>query len=254
MKRILILYFSGVGVTKKVAQFIHAQLSTTCDVDIISIESEDIPDINNYDSMIIGTPVHHAAPARLVTSYLNAMPRLINETPAFIFNTRGLCSLNTNRILAKQLQKKNIVTIMDRAYRGPASDGSIVAPFIKRFFEYEKNLEKKIASDCADFLELLVDDTQGYIPRFQLGSIINAPNKVAGQLITLKIQLYKDRCDRCKKCISLCPYKAISKDIEGYPLFISKDCENCYRCIHHCPNLALSLSKKNPPKKVIRDI
>ena len=252
MLKILILYFSGVGTTKRIAELIHSRLSQNCEADIVSIEGNDIPNINIYDSLIIGTPTYHAAPARIVMDYFNVLPRLSNETSAFIFNTRGLCSLNTNRILAMQLQKKNIVTIMDKAYRGPASDGSIIAPFIKRFFEYEKNIKQKIDRDCSAFLELLKKGVlQGYIPRFQFGSIINAPNKAAGQLITLKIHLHKDKCTKCGKCIKLCPHKIFSADENNYPLLNSKDCENCYRCIHHCPSLALSLSKKKSPKKVL---
>ena len=141
---------------------------------------------------------------------------------------------------------------MDKAYRGPASDGSLIAPFIKRFFEYEKNLEQKIDRDCTVFLELLNKDVlQDYIPRFQFGSIINAPNKASEQLITLKIHLHKDKCVKCGKCISMCPHQAFSSDKNNYPLLDSKCCENCYRCIHHCSSLALSLSKKKSPKKTL---
>jgi len=255
VKKILILYFSGAGATKKVAQFMQGRLSHHCKADIFSVESKAIPSIHTYDAIIVGTPVYHAAPARLIVSYFSAMPRLNKKTPAFTFNTRGLCSLNTNRVLAKLLLGKNIITIMDRAYRSPASDGSILAPFIKRFFEFEKDLERKIDRDCARFLGLLKKDApQGYIPRFQLGSIINAPNKVAGQLITLKINLHKDKCTKCGKCISLCPHKVISMDKDHYPLLASKGCENCYRCIHHCPSLALSLRKRKSPKKVLGGI
>ena len=251
MKKILILYFSGAGATKKVAELMHGRLSKRCEADIFSVESKDIPDLGVYDALIIGTPVYHAAPARLIMSCLSAADRLSKKTPAFIFNTRGLCSLNTNRILAKLLKKKNIITIMDRAYRSPASDGSLIAPFIKRFFEFEKGIERKIARDCAGFLELLKDMPQSYIPRFQFGSILNAPNKAAGQFITLKIHLHKNKCAKCGKCIELCPHKVLSADKNNYPRFALKGCENCYRCIHHCPSLALSLSKKKSPKKVL---
>ena len=255
MKKILILYFSGAGATKRVAEIIYTQLSQSQinEVDMLSVESEDIPNISEYDALVIGTPTYHAAPAKAIMSYIETMPRLKKKSPAFIYNTRGTCSLNANRILSKQLQKKNIVTIMDRAYRTPASDGSLFAPFIRRFFEFEKDLEKKISCDCTTFLELLKQDmTQGYIPRFQLGSIVNAPNKAAGHLITKKIHLHKDKCIRCHVCIEKCPHKAFSQDKQGYPLFNQKGCENCYRCVHHCPKMALSLSKRKTPKKLLK--
>jgi len=250
LKSILVLYFSGVGSTKKVAELIYSQLLQSCKVDIFSIESRDIPNINNYDALVVGTPTYHAAPAKVMMSYLDALPPLTKKIPAFIYNTRGLCSLNTNRILAKKLEEKNIVTIIDKAYRSPASDGSILAPFIKRFFEFEKDIYKKINCDCAEFIGLLkADSPKPYIPRFQFGSIVNAPNKAAGLFFTLKIHLHKGKCNKCGYCIKQCPHSAFSIGLNDYPLFNSKKCENCYRCVHHCPHLALSLRKRKELKK-----
>jgi len=253
MKRILILYFSGVGATKRVAELMHAQLRQNCNVDMVSFESNNVLNISRYDAVIIGTPVYHGAPAKGAIKYWDAAPRLNRGIPAFIYNTRGLRSLNTNRILSKVLCRKNILTIMDREYRSPASDGTLVAPFIKRFFEYEFELEKTVDRDCVEFLDLLKkDEIQSYIPRFRFGSIVNAPNKLAGQLITLKIHLHKDKCVKCGLCIKQCPHTAFLTDNDGYPKFDSKNCENCYRCIHHCPKAALSLSKRRTPKRQLR--
>jgi len=253
MRSILILYFSGAGATKRIAELMHARLGQGCKTDIFSVESNEIPHIENYDAVIIGTPTYHAAPAKAMMNFLDAMPRSTKQTPAFIFNTRGLSALNTNRILAKKIRENNILTIMDRAYRSPASDGSLVAPFIRRFFEFEKSLDQNLDRDCAAFLELLDRGRpQGYIPKFRFGSIINAPNKMAGQLITVKIRLHKNKCAKCSLCVERCPHKAFEMTQSGYPVLDSKNCENCYRCIHHCPNTALSLSKRRTPAKQLQ--
>jgi len=240
-------------VTKSVAERMFTRLSRDCEIDMFSIESKAVPSMNEYDALIIGTPVYHGAPPRIVMHYFEMIPRLIKETPAFIYNARGLASFNTNRLLSRNLYQKNIVTVIDREYRGPASDGTIIAPFIKQFFKFEKDIEKKIDSDCANFLKLLENvELQGYIPRFRFGSVVNAPNKLAGQLITLKKYLHKDKCTKCGHCIEQCPHSVLFIDKDGYPFYNSRDCENCYRCIHHCPNMALSLSKRRTLKKLLR--
>jgi len=232
----------------------YSQLSRDCSVELFSVERKESPTIDDYDALIIGTPTYHAAPAKVMMNYLSSISPPPRKIPAFVYNTRGLCSLNTNRILAKSLQRKNIFTILDRAYRSPASDGSILAPFIKRFFEFETDIHKKIGCDCNAFIELLnQENPKPYIPRFQLGSILNAPNKAAGQLFTLKIHLHKDRCSQCETCKRQCPHAAFSSDLNGYPLIHTKKCENCYRCVHHCPHLALSLRKRRKLKKSLRD-
>ena len=230
----------------------HTRLSQNCKVDIFSVENKNIPNISDYDALIIGMPVYHGAPPKVMLDYCDTIPRLNNEIHTFVYNTRGTHSLNTNRILSKKLFSKNIVIVMDREYRSPASDGSIIVPFVKRFFEFEKNIEKKIANDCEAFLELLKEnEPKKYIPKFRFGSIINAPNKLAGQLITLKVHLHKNKCVQCSRCIEKCPHSAFSISKDGFPQFISKKCENCYRCIHHCPQLALSLSKRRALKKTL---
>jgi len=229
------------------------RLSQNCEIDMLSIENKNTPRMNDYDAFIIGTPVYHGAPPKIVIRYFEMIPRLTKETPAFIYNTRGLASFNTNRLLSQKLYQKNIITVIDREYRGPASDGTIIAPFIKRFFEFDKDIEKKIDSDCADFLKLLKNaKLQGYIPRFRLRSIVNAPNRLAGRLITLKIHLHKDKCTKCGHCTEQCPHSVLFTGKDGYPFCNSNDCENCYRCIHHCPNMALSLSKRRALKKLLR--
>lgn len=252
--KILILYFSGAGATKKIAELIQIYLSRSqeCIADLFSIENHTAFNMNDYDALIIGTPVYHAAPAHIVRDYFNNLSPLVKAIPAFIYNTRALWSCNTNRILSKQIRGKNIITIVDREYRSPASDGVLIVPFIRRFFKFERNLSHKIGLDCTKFLKLLSNSHfDGYIPRFRFSSIINAPDKLAGQLTTFRIYLHKDKCIKCGICIENCPHYALEKGDFGYPIFSIKKCENCYRCIHHCPGKALSLSKYKAPKELL---
>ncbi len=69
-----------------------------------------------------------------------------------VFNSYSLWSCNTNRITAKIIREKNIITIYDTAYRSPASDGTLITPFIKRFFEFEKNIYSSLIIDTNLYL------------------------------------------------------------------------------------------------------
>lgn len=250
--KILILYFSGVGATKKISEMIKLHIEKSYDVEMYSFENADTIDIEQYDVLVIGTPVYHAAPARMVTNYFNKIRKLKRKMPTYIYNTRTLYSCNTNRKLAKQLKEKNIFIIMDREYKSPASDGTLMFPFIKSFFNFSENIEEKVKLDCEKFISLLkIEEKQEYIPYFRFSSILNALNMLFGQLITVKIYLHNVKCIKCGKCIRECPYNALYKNDLLYPEFIKKNCENCYRCIHHCPVKALSISKKSTPKKLI---
>lgn len=252
-KKILLLYFSGAGATRLVARLMKEYLKADCMIDCFPVEKIDSPDLKSYDAMIIGTPVYHGAPSQLITGFFEDLAPLDQPLKAFVYNTRALASCNTNRILAKTLEEKNILAIMYREYRSPASDGVLLAPFVHRFFTFEKELEEHIRQDCQDFLALLEHDHNShFIPRLRLSGILNAANKLAGQLTTFSVYLHKEQCTRCGRCVKDCPHQALAEGADRYPVFDRKHCENCLRCIHHCPAKALSLSKRRRPKKVLK--
>lgn len=256
MKKIVILYHSGVGNTKKVAGKIYNHLNKTYYVEMYSVEK--IPntfDINNYDGIVIGFPVIHTHPTKRILEFIDRLNKLSDSKPTFIFATRGLFSANSLKIFAKHCITKNLIPVVHSTYRCPAADGSLIAPFMNIWFTYEKNIDVKIASDSEAFITKIEhDNCKLSMPRFKLYSIINYPNKKLGQLITFRIYVHTEKCNKCGKCIRNCPASALEKSENGYPTFNSKKCEKCYRCIHHCPMKALSLSKRKTPKRVVEYI
>lgn len=253
MNNILIIYFSGSGATKTIAQKIKHILKNKsslqlCNVDLYSVEKAIGLDINKYDALIIGTPVYHCSPCRMIMKYFDNIPIVKKTKPTFIFNTRGMYSCNTNRILAKTIAQKNLIVIKDKSYKSPASDAALILPFVKRFFKFDKNIDNILYKDCNDFIKRLKKKNhKGYIPRFRFYSILNAPNKFIGSMKKFKIYLNKKSCTKCKKCFNNCPHKVITLDDKGFPKINIAGCENCYRCIYHCPKKALSLNKKKAP-------
>lgn len=250
--KILILYYSGVGNTKMIATKMLNILNKTHHVDMVSIEkfSSDI-DITNYDSLIIGFPTIHSAPAKPILEFVCRMLAFQTLIPAFLFTTCGLYSANTLRVFARKCAERNIIPIMSKSYRCAATDGILIAPYMGVWFKHEKNLEKKVISDIAHYIELLKKPAQITIPPIKLYSILNYPNKLAGRYFLPQIHTHKIACIACGKCMDNCPVKSIYSDSEGYPFANNKSCIHCYRCIHHCPQKALSLSKKHMPVKTL---
>lgn len=252
MKKILVLYYSGVGNTKRVSEVIASNLSIENRVDIYSIEN--IPynfSFKNYKAVVIGFPTIHSSPAKPINVFLDKLDKLENPIGAYIFTTFGLYSCNTLRLFAKKCSKKNIIPILNKGYRCKAIDGILLAPFMKFWFLDEKNLNKKLKKDTYEFTNMIDKSLNINIPRIKIYSIFNYPNKLLGEAYSFKIYLHKKRCIKCYKCITDCPVKAYEVNKCGFPQICHELCINCYRCIHHCPKIALSLSKRKSPKKTL---
>ncbi len=243
MASILILYFSGVGNTKMIADYIFGQInSRQQNSDIFSIENLSSNfDISKYEKIVIGMPTIHSEPAKPMKEYIKGLDIIEKAIPIFIFTTCGLYSANTLRILAKLCLKKNLIPVMCRTYRCSAVDGMLLVP--RLFSKHEKYLYDKIDSDLDRFLS--ERSVIQKIPRFKIYSIFNYPNKLLGQNYRFKIYINKNKCTKCRVCIINCPMKAVVMGQNGYPYINYKKCMNCYRCIYHCKSVALSLYRKN---------
>lgn len=251
MYKILILYFSGVGNTKMVAEYIYSLLEKDNSVDILSVEEMSCDhDLMQYDRMIIGTSTIHSEPPVPMKEFLKAINKSQKRIPTFIYATYGLYPENVLRVLAGFCVEKNIIPVHYSGYRCKATDGILLAPSIAFFGRDEKNIRKKIEKDVAEFMNK--SDLGTKIPKYKWYGILNYPNKWFGQHYRFKIYIHKNCCSRCGKCVLNCPMKAIVKDAEGFPVVNKKLCINCYRCIHKCPALALSLYKNKRHKKTIK--
>lgn len=252
MDKILILYYSGVGNTKRVAEIIARNISSQYIVDIYSIEK--LPgnfDLKKYKAVSIGFPTIHCSPAKPIVTFLKNITKLESAIPIYLFTTCGMYSANSLRIFSKMCMVKNMTPIINKSYRCSATDGMLLVPFIKFLCLDEKNLHKKVEKDCFEFMKLLKEPLRINIPKTKLYSILNYPNKVLGQRLPFKIYIHKEKCVGCGKCISNCPVQAYKIDDNKFPIIDKSKCISCYRCIHHCPKRALSLSKKKTPKKTL---
>jgi len=255
--KILILYFTAVGATGKVAKMIANNLSNH-EVNIYSVEEKILEYFSTYDALIVGTPTHHAEPAEFLMNYIDELSVQSLRIPTFVFNTKGLASCHTNRILAKKLLSKNLVTIYEADYIAPASDGILFLPDIppvNRFFKFEKEVEAKVLRDCMQFLELVElqkDKVSAKLPPVRVSALINFPNKFLSQFIKVRIHLHEEDCIKCHLCMNKCPYQAIDKNEEGFPVAVKSKCTNCYRCIHQCPKLALGIWKNKKHSNLLK--
>lgn len=256
MANSLILFHSGVGSTKMLAELIEEKLKLDNEnnITLLSVENvPNLPELNEFEILIFGFPTYHAMPSKTILNFIDKLPYYETPLHCFAFTTCGLYSSNTLRIFAKHCRRKNLFLLHWQSYRTPATDGTLYAPNIKFLYTAEKNIKHKVNRDIDIFLSRLKEGSFNYkIPRFKLYSIFNYPNAALGRIYQPKIFINKELCVECKKCINLCYYKCLTIDETGV-YHNNKNCEHCFRCIHSCPTKALSLIKNNKNLKPLNE-
>lgn len=250
MQKILIIYNSGAGSTKTIAQIYHQTLLGKYRVDILPATlSFDYKLISNYDLLIFGFPCYHCDVSNLMSEFIDNMPALSEKKKAFVFLTYGLYAGNTLRIFIKKCRKKNIYAGDYADYRAPATDGTLLLPSIKFMYTYEKKIVSNILKDIEKIKKILSADTPKYkLPPFKLYTLLNYPNAALGKKINHRIKVRKDACINCNLCVKQCP-RGCWISGSSYPVFDKSKCDSCYKCIHQCPQEALILSEKTITKK-----
>lgn len=108
-KNILILYHSGAGSTKALAEIYSEKLGKYHQTDIEPISLEyDYKKLLEYDFLILGFPTYHCEPSLSMTEFIDNMPKFETEIRGFAFTTCGLYSVNTMRIFVKRALRKNL--------------------------------------------------------------------------------------------------------------------------------------------------
>jgi ferredoxin/flavodoxin len=248
MKKILSLYHSGVGNTKLVSERITAFLrSKKIAIENYSVEHFDNEKIKNYEYLIIGFPTYYTKSSKVMSDYIDKLPRYEKPKYAFIYTTCGLFSGNALIDFSIKLKTKNIYVSHSVVYRCPATDFSLIMPSFEPTLTFENNMQTHIEHDLKrafyGFKNHRINP-----PKFRLYSIFYTPFQSLKQKNTFQINY--DLCTTCGKCVRNCPHNCFIKTESGI-VFEIKNCENCYRCIHHCPVRALSLNGKTP--KIVFD-
>ena len=242
MKPWLVVYHSGVGSTRLLAQEFHRILQNKGEVELWNAENGLPPrKLESYHGVIIGFPVYHGGPSATIRNFIKSLPVSQSAVKTFLFSTCGLYSANANRILAKQCRLKNMLVLCDKTYRCPASDGTLLFSGLAFLWEFGKTLPQKLEWDCLEFWKLsLQENLQAKLPGLKWYGAFNYPNRYVALGIKRRIILHQKQCIGCGVCVKGCACHCISM-VDGKPFFDLTNCEQCYRCIHACPKRALSL-------------
>jgi flavodoxin len=113
----VVLYFSRTGNTKRMAEAI----SESTKAPAFDIASSEPSVVENYDMLIIGTPVEGSRPAKEILAFIERLPKTEGKK-AILFCTYALWKGSTFKILEKELASKGYDTILSVSKKGVRPD------------------------------------------------------------------------------------------------------------------------------------
>jgi flavodoxin len=132
-----VVYFSRTGNTKRLAQAIADSVKAP----IFAMAETQPATIQDFDLLIIGTPVEGSSPAKETSAYIESMPK-VEGKKAIVFVTHRLFgSGRAMGILEKMLDSKGYETVLKVSKKGMKPDKE--ADFTKELAEIKNVLGKQ---------------------------------------------------------------------------------------------------------------
>ena len=254
---IVIVYFSGTGNTKLLAESIGKELGGlghTCEVR--SVEKAETLDLS--EKMLgIGFPSYGLRYPRIFEPFFENLPGRDVPVPAFVFSTHAWSSGDSLTIAAEKLGAKNYLTVARRSFKCPSNGARTFFP--PGHFMYRKmvRFEKELPRNIRDFARRINEGVQKFRERpFCDPGKRKWINKILAFMAThlMEERLYKDfeviknRCIGCGRCARECPDDNLIMR-EGKAGFLrGSNCLRCMRCIGVCPVNAILFGKRSRGK------
>ncbi len=108
-----VIYFSLTGNTKRFAE----SISNTLNLPIFDLATSKPSIVEDYDVLILGTPVHGLSPAKPVSSFIEKLPKA-NNKKVIIFSTYAIRKGKANKKLENELANMGYRTILSLSKRG----------------------------------------------------------------------------------------------------------------------------------------
>ena len=243
----IMLYFSGTGNSKYIAELFCAEMNAACH----SIE-EDV----DFEKLIVAEktvafcyPVYVSRVPRIMREFVEKHMAALKGKRLIIFCTQMVLSGDGARAFAALFSRKYVEVIYAEHFFIPnnvsnvallpmASDRSIKA--------YLRRCRRRMEVVCRDIKAGTVKKRGFGVVGRALGSL-QAPllrpiEKKANKSVTVN-----GDCNRCEICVSVCPMNNLVCEDEG--VGHRHNCTMCCRCINRCPQKAITVVFHGKVKK-----
>ena len=253
--KVLILFFSGTGNTKFVAEKIKDRLKNNIKtVKCVSVENFPAEAVKDYDFLVFGYPVYGYKMPLFLKKYAQRMT-LPSAKGIYLFCTIGYKAGNALRKTADLLSQKGGRVVGSKTFVMPGNDGLLITKkgsgTAEKVLKTDYNKEKTLLDAVQSITETINQLKDTPITKRDISlphrSILYA---IVTPLMSLAFTIFErifmkkfrvtQKCIHCGLCEKICPSGNIT--IQGGEVTFDNKCYFCLRCINQCPVEAIEIS------------
>ncbi|MCL2815473.1 MAG: EFR1 family ferrodoxin [Oscillospiraceae bacterium] len=243
----VMLYFSGTGNSKYVAELFCRRMNAACH----SVEEEiDFNELITSENIIgFCYPVYGSRVPRIMREFVKSHMESLKNKNLVIFCTQMYFSGDGARAFTDIFLRGYANVIYAEHFLMPNNVCNVFItplPSQKTIKKYITKAERKMRTVC-DHIENGVIKKRGFNPGSRALGLIQGVFYPKLEKMTMnKVRVGSD-CTQCNLCVEICPMNNFEK--ENGKIIPKNNCTICYRCINRCPQKAITIYFKGKIKK-----
>ncbi len=256
MEQLAVIYFSGTGNTRYIANLLAKRLSAAYRTDLYDLaaigNAEKI--LRGADVVLLAFPIYGSAPPIPMRDLVCRYSDLFAGKRVILAETQYFYSMDGAASLGRAIEKRGGKIIAAQHFNMPNNLADCKVFAVKNGGENAKKLERarKRADEFADRI------LAGKAPKKGFGLLSHAAGYFSQRKFwrkrehekRSKLKVDPARCVGCGLCVKECPVSNLTLS-EGHASGHGI-CVLCYRCVNKCPRRAITILGAAPPEKQYR--